>query len=173
MAKLEFKERVWNDMKQDLRDMKGKALDLSPVLEAQKEKYENIPKNALENSTSPDGTPFPPLSLATLSLRNNAKRNSSNSTKPLLATGRLFRQIRSKVENKNSIVIEIAGDREEIGKIQHFGAPGNRLPRGKPAPIPSRAFMPINDAGESEFPDDLIEETVNLCIDHIFQGWSK
>lgn len=88
----------------------------------------------------PWGNPWKPLSALTIS------RRRQQSSAPLRDIG-LTRASIEAIVTDDSVTVSV-GRKDRPAHVHQFGNPNNRFyntPRGRPAPIPARPFLPIRD----------------------------
>ncbi len=109
-------------------------------------------------ATDPWGRAWDPLSRTTL-------RNRSGS-QPLFDTGALFASISSRVTPKTMVI----GSNSPYAEFHQNGNDQNRAWGGGLAPIPRRAFMPIDESGAADLPPDWVDEIMIPVTEFLMRG---
>ena len=123
----------------DLGAIAQRSKNLRPVYQAIGNYLVGETQDRIKQETSPDGTPFAPLALAT----RQAKERKGKIRKILQAEGTLV----------NTIAAQVQGDGVAIGSNMPYASIhqlGGNAGRGGSANIPARPYLGINDADQDE-----------------------
>jgi phage virion morphogenesis protein len=113
--------------------------------------------DSFNQGKDPWGTPWEPLSALTVSRRRR------QSAEPLRDIGLLRASVEAQVSD-DSVTVSV-GRTDRPAQVHQFGNPRNRFyntPRGNPAPIPARPFLPIRypdkvELAGTEYEDVLLD----------------
>lgn len=121
--------------------------------------------DSFNRGRDPWGNEWEPLSALTVSRRRQA------SSAPLRDIGLLRASVEAQVSD-DSVTVSV-GRNDRPAQVHQFGNPRNRFyntPRGRPAPIPARPFLPIRypdtvDLRGTEYQDVLLDVTDALLAE--------
>lgn len=116
----------------------GQVTDLRPVLDALAQVVVTRADLSFRGEQSPDGAAWHPLSAATL------RRRRGSSAQILSDTRDLANSISAQPASAHEVIV---GTAIKYAAVHQFGNPNNRMyntPRGHPAPIPPRPFLPTD-----------------------------
>ena len=135
-----------------VRAVADRLNDLSPILQIVGENVRAFIDDRFATATAPDGAPWRPLSMTTVAV--NPRRAGGS---PLADTGRLRASITYDAQSRSLSF----GTNVVYAAKQHFGDPNNRMFGGSPAPVPARAYLLVDQAGNL-VPREFWEE--QFCI---------
>ena len=150
-------------VKDALSRLIGQVTDLRPVLDKLAKVVVTRADLSFRGQQSPDGAPWQKLSDATL------RRRRGSSAQILKDTGRLASSISAQPASAHEVIV---GTNVEYAAVHQFGNPANRMyntPRGNPAPIPPRPFLPT-DGLPDEDRDAMIDITSRTLMEAVHGG---
>ena len=150
-------------VKDALSRLIGQVTDLRPVLDKLAKVVVARADVSCRGQQSPDGAPWQKLSDATL------RRRRGSSAQILKDTGRLASSISAQPASAHEVIV---GTNVEYAAVHQFGNPANRMyntPRGNPAPIPPRPFLPT-DGLPDEDRDAMIDIISRALMEAVHGG---
>ena len=150
-------------VKDALSRLIGQVTDLRPVLDKLAQVVVTRADLSFRGQQSPDGEPWQKLSAVTL------RRRRGSSAQILKDTGRLASSISAQPASAHEVIV---GTNVEYAAVHQFGNPANRMyntPRGNPAPIPPRPFLPT-DGLPDEDRDAMIDITSRTLMEAVHGG---
>lgn len=145
-----------------LTALAGRLDHLRPALEDIGRALQNHTEDAFAAEASPFGGSWPDLSPVTKARR--AKLGKWPGPMLQMSAGRLAASIFYDATDERVVL----GAPKVYAATHQFGRPDNRMyntPRGNPAPIPPRPFLPVNAAGE--LPPAVQSEILSLLADYL------
>lgn len=146
-----------------------------PVMRAIAQLLESEVRQNFETETDPWGTPWLPLSEATLKLKAKGgigavgvKLDGAQlaGNKILRDSGALAGGI-VPTHTRRRATVKASGPATSYAAAQQFGNPENKMPKGQLAPLPARPFLPIRPDGTIDLPEPVLEDIRDLLRQHL------